>query len=150
MDLNLASSLASAAATKVQSYGSNSLNSTSTGGGSSYLNNNSIGYSSPGFESGSFISRPSPQRVLPSVGNRMPSTSGGSFSITPDQLLRPPRPKDENRDLMNQSFSFKMLNKWIADSETTSAPLFKSKQDEEEEREKMTASAQIAKKSEGK
>lgn len=48
---------------------------------------------------------------------------------------------------MNQSFSFKMLNKWISDSEATGAPLFKSKQDEEEEKQK--AAAQAVRKSEG-
>jgi hypothetical protein len=40
---------------------------------------------------------------------------------------------------MNQSFSFRMLNKWIADSETHSGPQIKSKKDEEEEQAQQTA-----------
>ncbi len=48
---------------------------------------------------------------------------------------------------MNQSFSFRMLNKWIEDSESKIVPM-KSKKDEEDEREKEKEKTTI-KKSEG-
>ena len=47
---------------------------------------------------------------------------------------------------MNQSFSFRMLNKWIEDSESKIVPM-KSKKDEEEEKEKDKIT--VIKKSEG-
>jgi hypothetical protein len=96
-----------------------------------------------------------PQRVMPSsVANRNSSTSGGgNFNVTPEQLVRPPRPKDDaQRDMANQSFSFRMLNKWISDSESAFGPgehLMRSKKDEEEERERQAAAALTARKSEG-
>ncbi|CAF0832367.1 unnamed protein product [Brachionus calyciflorus] len=55
-----------------------------------------------------------------------------SFSITPDQLMKAKKDNGEKRDMMNQSFSFKMLNKWIADSEAGSPIQLVSKKDEEE------------------
>ena len=48
---------------------------------------------------------------------------------------------------MNQSFSFRMLNKWIEDSESKIVPM-KSKKDEEDEREKEKEKTTI-RKSEG-
>lgn len=47
----------------------------------------------------------------------------------------------------NQSFSFKMLNKWISDSESTPIQL-RSKKDEEEEQQQQQQQAAI-RKSEG-
>ncbi len=47
---------------------------------------------------------------------------------------------------MNQSFSFRMLNKWIEDSESKVIPM-KSKKDEEDEKEKEKTT--VIKKSEG-
>jgi hypothetical protein len=47
---------------------------------------------------------------------------------------------------MNQSFSFRMLNKWIEDSESKVIPM-KSKKDEEDEKEKEKTT--VVKKSEG-
>jgi len=49
---------------------------------------------------------------------------------------------------MNQSFSFRMLNKWIEDSESKIIPM-KSKKDEEDEKEREKEKASTVKKSEG-
>lgn len=80
---------------------------------------------------------------------RQPSGSGGGpmgFNVTPEQLIRPSRAivKDEPKDMSNQSFSFKMLNKWIAESETQPIQL-RSKKDEEEEQQQQQQQASIRK-----
>jgi hypothetical protein len=95
-----------------------------------------------------------PQRLPPpsavaSAGRHASTSGGNSFNVTPEQLVRPPRPRD---DMANQSFSFRMLNKWIADSEQAFGAgehLMRSKKDEEEERERVAQNAQNARKSEG-
>lgn len=81
----------------------------------------------------------SPKRVQPIT--YQPSKSQGNSVIfqasvlTPEQLATAKAStKSENKnELMNQSFSFRMLNKWIEDSESKIIPM-KSKRDEEEER----------------
>jgi hypothetical protein len=128
-----------------QSTSHTDLNFAGQGGGQSRLNStNNL----------NLLNSPQPHRVLPSMvaASRVtPTSGGGNFNVTPEQLVRPPRPKDENRDLANQSFSFRMLNKWISDSETSAAGehLMRSKKDEEEERERAAAAALTARKSEG-
>lgn len=56
--------------------------------------NNFSSPSSAAFDSQSFISRASPHRAMPSN-----SRGVGPFGITPDQLVRPPRPKDDAKDM---------------------------------------------------
>lgn len=50
---------------------------------------------------------------------------------------------------MNQSFSFKMLNKWISDSESSNITLVSKKDEEENQNQKPAAALPNLKKSEG-
>lgn len=60
-----------------------------------------------------------------------PITPAPGFNITPQQIVRPKK-KEDAKDLANQSYSFRMLNKWIEDSEATSQkPLEMIRSDQE-------------------
>jgi len=68
-----------------------------------------------------------PVKATPKIG---PGPPAPGFNITPEQIVRPKK-REDDKDFSNQSYSFRMLNKWISDSESKTTPLEMIKSDQQ-------------------